>query len=86
MRLGFMKDTFMTAGTRSALFFALVGAILIAPVPILAQDLGGLADRLDRLERDIQTLNLQLAGRKDINPLAMSSGSSVISGYLSKTR
>jgi len=80
MRQGFKKDTFKAICTGCALVFALTGAILIAPAPVLAQDLGGLTDRLDRLERDIQTLNLQLAGRKDIKSIPMASGSSVASG------
>ncbi|MBM10409.1 MAG: tol-pal system protein YbgF [Magnetovibrio sp.] len=38
--------------------------VLFATHDVVGQDLGGLLDRLDRLERDISTLNVRLSGGK----------------------
>ena len=42
-----------------ALIFA--GVLSLSSLPVAAQDVGPLLDRLDRLERDIRTLNLQIS-------------------------
>lgn len=42
-------------------FVAMAGLMVFATGEVLAQDLQGLLDRLDRLERDVRTLNVQLA-------------------------
>lgn len=68
---------------RSLVTFILLAAAALAAAPVMAQDLAPLLDRLDRLERDIRTLNVQLS-RDGATAPAAATGASVPGQPVSK--
>ncbi|MBM3565782.1 MAG: tol-pal system protein YbgF [Alphaproteobacteria bacterium] len=55
---------------RLAVFGAALSAVLASAAPVGAQDMQALMDRLQRLERDIQALNIQIARGASSAPAA----------------
>jgi len=68
--------TFRRALIGGAVFAVVIVAAFAAPLPSAAQNLdaAALRDRIDRLERDIRTLNVQIARGGSGAPLASGSG------------
>ena len=73
--------TFRRAIIGGAVFAVVIVAAFAAPLPSAAQNLdaAALRDRIDRLERDIRTLNVQISRGGTGAPLASGSGNAVAS-------